>query len=265
MLPHFTLDKLTTCVNILVKRGRLLPGLNLTRETIVKVYQDMVSVCDRLIGEHTFKRGSGISRRYWQGRYWPCWSAFQAAAGFKPNARSTRIPDEVLLQRYAEFAVELKRLPTTIDVIVRRRADSSFPNNTVLLRLGSREDKLPRLAAFCEGKPEFEFVLELIRRHREKKEQARRLPPSRSVRGIVYLVRQASGYKIRRIDASGGQHSLESYSPAQRPDTVHAIDTDDPAGIEFYWRRRFRLRRQGRNCFSLTDQDLNAFKSRRFQ
>jgi hypothetical protein len=236
------------------------------KETIVKAYKDMVSIYNgKVIGEHVFRKYSKISSGYWQGRYWRSWSEFQAELGFKPNVPNTRIPNEVLLRRYAELALELKKIPTHIDLILRRKADRTFPDSSTFWHLGTKEKRLASLAAFCEGKPEFAFVLELIRRYREKKERARERRPSRNVQGIVYLARQGSGYKLGRIHASGGQHSLESYTLANRADTVHAIDTDDPAGIEFYWRRRFRLRRQGRDSFRLTDQDLNAFRYRRFQ
>lgn len=235
------------------------------KETIIKAYRDMVEIHDgKPIGEHVFRQKSRISSGYWQGRYWRCWSEFQAELGFKPNRPNTRIPDEVLLRRYAELALELKKLPTHIDMTMRHKADRSFPTGETFWHLGRREERLTRLAAFCEGKAEFAFVLELLRRHRERAELVRHRP-SRNVQGIVYLARQGCDYKIGRIHASGRRHGVESVLLARRPETVHAISTDDPEGIEFYWRRRFRLRRQSRNSFRLSDDDLAAFKNRRFQ
>lgn len=238
----------------------------LSKETISKIYKDMVEINNgQPIGEHVFRRNTGICSIYWQGRHWKSWSEFQRELGFTPKSPNTRIPNEVLLLRYAELALELKRLPKHVDLIVRHRADRSFPDSSTFWHLGSKDQRLALLAEFCEGKPEFEFVLELIRRYGEKKEWARRRRPSRNVQGIVYLERQGPGYRIGRVHASGGLHALESYTLSNRPETIHAIDTDDPAGIERYWRSRFRLRRLGRDSFSLTDQDLNAFKCRSFQ
>jgi hypothetical protein len=239
--------------------------MGLSKEFIVKTYKDMVEIRDgKLIGEHVFRRKSRICSAYWQGRYWRCWSEFQAELGFKPNLPNTRTPNEVLLQRYAELALELKKIPTHVELILRHKADPSFPDAATYWHLGRREARLDKLVAYCEGKSELAPVVELIRRDRERAQRVRRRP-TRNVQGIVYLSRRGSDYRIARIHASGRRHSVESVLLARRPDTVHAISTDDPEGIEFYWRRRFRLRRQGRNSFRLSDDDLAAFRNRRFQ
>jgi hypothetical protein len=237
----------------------------LSKEAIIKTYKDMVAIRDgRLVGRGVFLRGSRLPTKYWQGRYWNSWSEFQAECGFTPNRPNTRIPDEIIFRRYVELALELKKLPVSVDLKVKRKADRSFPNHSAFDRLGAGDERLDRVAAYCEGKPEIAPVLELIRRRREKKVWA---PThySRRETGLVYLTRHGDDYKIGRIDASGGRLPAEFLLLAQRPETVHAIRTDDPAGVERYWRSRFRLRRQARNCFRLSDQDLADFRHRRYQ
>ncbi len=84
-----------------------------SKDKIIRAYKLLVKEHNsRLVGSKVFQRETGFPRYYWQGKYWPSWSAFQAAAGFSPNSPTEKIPDDVIFRRFAELALEMNKVPT---------------------------------------------------------------------------------------------------------------------------------------------------------
>jgi hypothetical protein len=236
----------------------------LTPESIIKTYKALVDERGGVpIGERVFTRETGISRYHWMGGHWRSWSAFQEAAGFSPNDPTQKIPDDVLLRRFAELAVERGEVPTEADLNLKRKDDPSFPGKLVFRRWGSRDALLNAVAEYCEGKEEFAQVLGLLR-HGSTHRLENRLE-ALCVSGFVYLLRSGKHYKIGRTNATGRRLRELAIQLPQKPDTVHVIETDDPEGIEQYWHNRFDGKRQGGEWFALDQEDVRAFKKRRFQ
>lgn len=82
--------------------------------------------------------------------------------------------------------------------------------------------------------------------------------------GHVYLLRSGKHYKIGRSNAVGRRERELAIQLPQKGTILHKIATDDPAGIESYWHRRFESRRGNGEWFSLTAEDVAAFRRRKY-
>ena len=235
-----------------------------SKESIITAYNDLVAEKGgKVIGEGIFMRESHFSRYYWHGGFWRSWSAFQTEAGHTPNGPTQKTEDEMLLQRLAELVLEQKVIPTEPDLVLKRKEDPSFPSKSCFRRWGAREVLLSKLAEYCEGKPEFKVVVEILKQGVSGNLERR--VDSFQISGFVYLLRSGKYYKLGRTNAVGRRLRELAIQLPKKPDTVHVIETDDPDGIEQYWHRRFAEKRQEGEWFALSSEDVKAFKKRRFQ
>jgi Meiotically up-regulated gene 113 len=218
------------------------------------------------LGWRRFFSETGIKQSDWCGVYWARWGDAVREAGFSPNQLNKAYDKAELLEKYAKFALELGRLPAPADLRLKARNDSAFPDASTFIRLGTKAELVGQLANHCRGRDEYADVIrwceQYVPRSRDVPDQSETAPEIEI--GFVYLIKSGRFYKIGRSNAAGRRQYELSIQLPERATTVHVIRTDDPAGIEAYWHKRFEGKRKNGEWFELDAADVAAFKRRKF-
>lgn len=214
------------------------------------------------LGVSRFEQATGIRPYDWQ-RYWARFSEAQRDAGFEPNKLVASFTDEHLFVRAADLARELHKFPTAQEMRIKRHSDPDFPNAKVYERLGNRNQLVARVAAYCHEHDEYTDVAALLEPLVVEKanDDAAASSEHETSYGFVYLVKGHPGeYKIGRTNLVDRRLSELGATASIEQSLVHEIKTDDPAGIEAYWHRRFQNKRMKGEWFKLTAADVKMFR-----
>lgn len=121
-----------------------------------------------------------------------------------------------------------------------------------------------KLLAFCQKNEGFEDVVVVCKSIVVGlSDDIESHTPSTESDGIVYLLKSGRRYKIgftKDLDQRIGQLAYQTSEPINK---VHSIRTDDPSGIEAYWKKRFAEKCVHNEWFTLTAKDVAAFKRRK--
>lgn len=215
----------------------------------------------RAPGQRLFHSETGIAPHEWSGRFWARWSDALAEAGYGPNAFVSKADPERLLEGVAAVSLELGHVPSVLELDLLRRTRPDTPSSSTVTNHFSRAEMIERLRVLSHSRTEFAALAAILPPADPTGE-----PASRTFReGWVYLLKSGPHYKIGRSETL--ERRVREVAIALPEATVleHAIRTDDPAGIESYWHRRFAEKRVGGEWFKLSRVDVSAFKRRKFQ
>lgn len=241
--------------------------MSISREHIIKEIQRTAAENNgKPLGRNAFFSATGIKESDWIGRFWARWSDVIKDAGFSPNKLNEAFDEELLLNRFAEFSMELGRIPVYSELSLKRRADKTFPSAKTFARLGTKAQLLARLHEYCSSRPIFAALLPKIQEkfHEDDAAEGNSSPSTGSVEGFVYLVKMGKHYKIGKTFSVPRRHREIALELPEKLEPVHVIRTDDPAGIEAYWHKRFQSKCTNGEWFALSAEDVRVFRRRKF-
>lgn len=212
-------------------------------------------------GVQAFESATGVSEGSWRGKYWARWSDALVEAGYQPNQFQGRSEANHILISFIAAIRHHKRVPSVMELRMFKRGRADFPNEkTIQSYFGSKQALVAGLREWIKDKPDYNDIVEIIRDDSEHAE-----PVAKAKEGLVYLIKSGAHYKIGRSDELERRVKEIRIALPEAATLVHAIRTDDPAGIESYWHRRFADRRANGEWFKLTAADVAAFKRRKYQ
>jgi hypothetical protein len=218
------------------------------------------------LGRQRFERETGIKGSDWYGIYWTRWGDAIRETGLIPNQLTCAYKDTHILEKYAQLAGELGRLPTAGDLRLKTRSDPGFPSHTTFSKLGTKSELVERLLRYCQDQGGFEDVICMCREYIPHKQDASDESVEQEEEfGFVYLIKSGRFHKIGRSNAAGRREYELAIQLPEKAKMIHVIRTDDPSGIEAYWHKRFEAKRKNGEWFELSATDIAAFRRRKFQ
>lgn len=214
-------------------------------------------------GRAAFERATGVREAQWRGVLWARWSDAVREAGLEPNVRQQRFDSRQLLGQLLPAIRHYRGIPTASEMALYRRQHPSSPAyETVRRHFPTTADLVEAVRRRGETDATVVDVLELL----PEVPTAEPVSTSASVTadGLVYLIKSGDHYKIGRSENLERRVKQVSVALPQPLTLEHAIRTDDPAGIEAYWHRRFEAKRMNGEWFKLDRADVVAFKRRKF-
>lgn len=233
---------------------------HLKQDILSKIRQVAAGNGGKPPGVARFEAATGVKRHEWQGKIWRNWSDAVIEAGFAPNELQGAWDEAEMLRIITEISKAISRFPSSSDLKFELHRRPNSPDTKTVLARWNMPELASALADYADRHGEKEvaaYARAYTPRQRSRDGEA---DPSEGALGYVYMQRHGSDYKIgytTSLNKRGRQIQIEL---PQEIELVHSILTDDPAGVEAYWHKRFATKRTRGEWFKLTKTDVAAFK-----
>ena len=217
------------------------------------------------LGRQRFFAATGIRESDWVGRHWTRWSDAVREAGLEPQKLNGALPDATIVEAAILIIRDLGHFPTAAELRMASVNDIELPSHNTFRRFGGIGGLREKLVDHCRETGDAALLSLVSPGAGLSADQPDRSDEEPELEdGFVYLLKSGRHYKIgKAMSVAQRKRQLDIQLP-ERAEIVHRIKTDDPFGIEGYWHRRFASKRLDGEWFSLTGDDVKAFRRRRF-
>ncbi len=214
-------------------------------------------------GMQMFATETNIRPHEWRGRYWVNWGSVLKEAGFEPNKWNMRLDSEEILRVVATVTLRIGHVPSEPELMMQRASGENLPSRQTISLHFKRDELLRSLRMLGQTDAKFARLLTIVPELKPKTFTNANTETKNE--GWVYLLKSGDSYKIGRSEQLEKRVKQINVALPEAAELFHAIQTDDPSGIEAYWHNRFADRRLNGEWFKLSKQDVAAFKRRKFQ
>ncbi|WP_018440951.1 GIY-YIG nuclease family protein [Trinickia symbiotica] len=240
----------------------------MNKDDVISRIRELASRNGGKVSFNFFIEETGISAQRLRRQPWfGGWNALLQEIGVQTSIFSVpRTSDDVIVGAVAELTRRLGRWPTEDEFVREKQTDPMFPTLQVIRRAKKSGRLWELLNDYRADDDTYAVVRAIAAPRAEDQPQTDGADATARVRGYVYMLRHGRHYKIGCTTTPTRRFREVRIELPEETVQVHAIETDDPRGIEAYWHRRFDAKRiRNSEWFELDAEDIRSFKRRKYQ
>jgi hypothetical protein len=213
-------------------------------------------------GFQRFSSETGLRKADWYPNLWLRWGDVISEAGYDSNEFISAYNADYLIKKYIDLIRELGHFPIEGELRIKSKSDENFPSHSGFSQLGGKQDRIEKIIKHCESKEEFSDIVTICKEVSKSSQKNEDSSSSSKCIGYVYLIKHGNRneYKIGMTNNPIRREGELRIELPEKVKPIHYIETDDPYGIEKYWHNRFSIKRKEGEWFSLSSNDVRAFK-----